>query len=147
MRIDHVGVTVSDLERSLEFYCGILGMRLLSRSRLDSPDDAALHGVDSVDLSIADLDSGDGQVLELIQYHAPEGGRVGRRNWDAGSIHIALTVDDLESTQRRAREAGADVISRRALVISDPGGSWDGVTCLYIRDPDGALLELVQRPS
>jgi len=65
-RIDHVGVTVSDLERALAFYCGVLGLRLLGTTTLDDPGVAALLGLDRARVTIADLDSGDGRVVELI---------------------------------------------------------------------------------
>jgi catechol 2,3-dioxygenase-like lactoylglutathione lyase family enzyme len=43
-RIDHVGITTSDLDRSLHFYVDLLGLRLLSRNLLSGPDLAALLG-------------------------------------------------------------------------------------------------------
>src|SRR5712671_2744999 len=103
--IDHVGLTVADLDRAVEFWCGRLGLRLLGRVTETGPDIAALIGEDSVELEIADLDA----ALERIQ----------------GS---------------QARQ-----ISRHPVVLHDPGGAWDGVACCYIADPDGNMVELVQR--
>jgi catechol 2,3-dioxygenase-like lactoylglutathione lyase family enzyme len=145
-RIDHVGVTVSDLDRALAFYCGVLGLRHLGTSTLDDPDLAALLGLDGARVTIADLDSGDGRVVELIQYHAPASAAIAYASSSPASMHIALGVDDLDAARRRLDEAGATVISTQPLTITDPGGRWDGAICLYIRDPDGAILELVQRP-
>lgn len=145
-RIDHVGVTVSNLDRAIDFYCGVLGLELLDRSRLDSPDLAALLGLDAVDATVADLDSGDGRIVELIQYHAPSGRVIDYTSSSPASMHIAFRVDDLEAVRERLRASNARVISTRPITIGDPGGRWDGATCLYIRDPDGAVLELVQRP-
>ena len=146
-RIDHVGITVSDLDRSLHFYRDVLGMKLLARSTLKDAGNADLLGVDDLELTIADLDPGDGRVVELLQYSAPSGKRVAYRSWDSASMHLALTVDDLDALRSRLQEAGIEIISRRPLTISDPGTSWDGVRCLYVRDPDGAVLELVQHPG
>jgi len=146
-RIDHVGITVSDLDRAIDFYCGVLGLELLGTTRLDSPDMAALLGLDAVDATVADLDSHDGRVVELIQYHAPAAEAIQYAAASPASMHIALTVADLAAVRERLRDARTEVISTRPITISDPGGRWDGATCLYIRDPDGAILELVQRPS
>jgi catechol 2,3-dioxygenase-like lactoylglutathione lyase family enzyme len=146
-RIDHVGITVSDVDRALAFYGGLLGLRVVADSTVTGPDVAELLGVDSVQLRIADLDSGDGRIVELIQYVEPKGRSIAYNSSDVATAHVAFTVDDLDAVQERLRDAGATIVSRRPLVISEPGGAFDGATCLYVRDPDGAILELVQRRS
>ncbi len=146
-RIDHAGITVSDLDRSLGFYRDLLGLRLISDSTLAEPEVADLLGLESVHLRIVDLDSGDGRILELIQYVQPEGRTIAYESSDPASTHLGFTVDDLGAVRKRLAEAGATIVSRRPITISDPGGDFDGATCLYVRDPDGAILELVQRRS
>jgi catechol 2,3-dioxygenase-like lactoylglutathione lyase family enzyme len=143
-RIDHVGITTSDLDRSLHFYVDLLGLPLLSRNMLVGPDLAALLGFESAAIDNADLDSGDGRILELMQYVQPAGARVTYRSADAPTTHIAFSVKDLAAVTERLTAAGVEIISRRPLKIQ--GGAWDGVQCLYLRDPDGVILELVQRP-
>jgi catechol 2,3-dioxygenase-like lactoylglutathione lyase family enzyme len=146
-RIDHVGITVSDVDRALGFYRDLLGLRLVADNTISEPAVAELLGLDSVQLRIVDLDSGDGRIVELIQYLRPAGRRLDYKSSDAATEHIAFTVDDLAGVRARLAEAGATIVSRRPLTIDDPGGSFDGAICLYVRDPDGAILELVQRPS
>jgi catechol 2,3-dioxygenase-like lactoylglutathione lyase family enzyme len=145
-RIDHVGITTSDLDRSLHFYVDLLGLRLLSRNLLSGPDLAALLGFESAAIDNADLDSGDGRILELMQYVQPAGTRVTYQSSDAPTVHIAFTVPDLAAVTERLNAAGVEIISRRPLKIHAPGTAWDGAQCLYLRDPDGVILELVQRP-
>src|SRR5499433_4447522 len=93
--IDHVGLTVADLDRAMEFWCGRLGLRLLNRVTETGPDVAALIGEDSVELEIADLDAGDGRIIELIRYIRPAGRPIRARSSGPGRSHIALRVDDL----------------------------------------------------
>ena len=143
--MDHVGITTSDLDRSLHFYVDMLGLRLISRNVLSGDDLAALLGVESVTIDNADLDSGDGRILELMQYLEPAGARVMHQSSDSPTTHIAFTVADLAAVTERLNAAGVQVISTRPLKIE--GGAWDGVQCLYLRDPDGVILELVQRPG
>jgi catechol 2,3-dioxygenase-like lactoylglutathione lyase family enzyme len=145
--IDHVGLTVADLDRAVEFWCGRLGLRLLHRMTETDPDIAALLGEDSVELEIADLDAGDGRIIELIEYTRPAGRPVQAGSSDPGSSHIALRVDDLDAALQRLEGSQARQISRRPVVLHDPGGAWDGVTCCYFADPDGIIVELVQRPT
>jgi catechol 2,3-dioxygenase-like lactoylglutathione lyase family enzyme len=146
-RIDHVGITVSDLDRALLFYRDLLGLRVLANSTVGEPEVAELLGLDSVQLRIADLDSGDGRIVELLQYLQPKGTPVPYQSADPATAHIAFTVDDLAAIRDRLTHAGATFVSRRPITISEPGGSFDGAICLYVRDPDGAILELVQRRS
>jgi hypothetical protein len=49
-------------------------------------------------------------------------------------------------TSRTIAAAGGTVISHRPRAIEDPGGLFDDATCLYLRGPDGMIIELVQRP-
>src|SRR5262245_61116404 len=97
-------------------------------------------------LEIADLDAGDGRIIELIKYIRPAGKPVRARSSDPGSTHIALRVDDLDEALARLEGSGARQISRHPVLLHDPGGAWDGVACCYIADPDGIIVELVQRP-
>jgi glyoxylase I family protein len=145
--IDHVGLPVADLDRAVEFWCGRLGLRLLGRVTETGPDIAALIGEDSVELEIADLDAGDGRIIELIRYIRPAGRPIPARSSGPGSTHIALRVDNLGAALERIQGSHARQISRQPVLLHDPGGAWDGVACCYIADPDGNILELVQRPS
>ncbi len=144
--IDHVGVACSDLERSLGFYRDLLGMAVLDRGVESSPDMAALLGLDAVEFEYADLDSGDGRVFELLRYRRPDGVPVTTNPFDAGALHVAIGVDDLAAVQARLAEAGVTVISRERVRVDAPGSSWHGGVYLYTRDPDGAIVELVERP-
>ena len=66
---------------------------------------------------------------------------------DPGTPHIALRVDDIATVLGRLGDSGARVISREPVTLSDPGGRWDGVVCCYLADPDGVIVELVERPA
>lgn len=144
--IDHVGVTVTDLDRALEFWCGRLGLRLLHRATETDRDLAALIGEETAEIEIAELDGGHGQIIELIKYHHPTGRPIRPRSWDPGSSHIALRVDDLGAALARLEGSAAHQISRHPVVLRDPGGRWDGAVCCYLTDPDGIIVELIQQP-
>src|SRR5258708_9057348 len=145
--IDHVGLNVADLDRAVEFWCGRLGLRLVSRGTETGPDIASLIGEDSVEIEIADLDAGDGRIIELIRYMRPAGRPIRARSSDPGSSHMALRVDDLDATLERIQGSQARQISRHPVLLHDPCGAWDAVACCYIADPDGNIVELVQRPG
>ena len=146
-RIDHVGITVSDVDRALGFYRDVLGLRVIADATVTEPEVAELLGFDSVELRVADLDSGDGRIVELIQYVQPKGRRIAYESYDSATAHVAFTVDDLAAVRERIMSTGNTIVSRHPITINEPGGAFDGAICLYVRDPDGAILELVQRRS
>src|SRR5450759_3525854 len=116
-RIDHVGVTVSDMDRALAFYRDLLGLRVIADATVAGPEVAELLGLEiPVQLRIADLDSGDGRIVELIQYLQPKGRRIAYESSDPASAHIAFTVDDLEAVRERLSDEGATIVSRRPIM-------------------------------
>lgn len=145
--IDHIGVCVADLDRAIEFWCGRLGLPLLQRITETDPEVAALVGADSIEAEIADLDAGDGQIIELIEYRHPARPAIQADGGGPGVYHIALRVDDLQAVLARLEGSQARQISRQPVVLHDPGGPWDGVTCCYVAVPDGIVVELVERPG
>jgi catechol 2,3-dioxygenase-like lactoylglutathione lyase family enzyme len=143
--IDHVGVSSSDLDRSLRFYRDLLGMTVLDRGVERSPEMATLLGCDTVEFSYADLDSGDGRVFELLQYHSPAGAPTRSEPFDPGTPHLAVGVNDLEAVRSRLAEAGTPVISHDSVRVDAPGTVWHDGVYLLTRDPDGVIVELVER--
>ena len=140
----HLGLTVSDIERSIEFYRDLLGMELIGRRPSVTADYVAKQtGYDSVELNVASfrVSSGSKQSLEVVQYmsHAgePSDGATNR----AGNSHLCLLIDDL-------RAGYDDLQSRGVRFKSDPveisAGPNKGGLVVYLYDPDGYMLELFQ---
>ena len=145
--IDHVGLTVGDIDRSLRFWSDVLGLRVLQREVVTDPLIATLIGIDRVDLEIADLDAGDDRVIELIEYRTPRGEPRRPATGDPGTPHVALRVDDVAAIVGRLAGSGARMLSMCPVTLHDPGGAWDGVVCCYLADADGIVVELVERPT
>jgi len=143
-RLDHVSVTTVDIERSLGFYQDLLGIPVTSVGEVSGAEVERLTGVAGTRMLIADLDLGDGQVLELIEYIAGEEG-LALPLAHPGSGHIGLTVEDLDALSDRLLAAGARVRSE-PVELTEPG-AWHGVRCLTVLDPDGVAVELVERPG
>jgi lactoylglutathione lyase len=131
---NHVGLVVSDLERSKRFYEQVLGFRVWYE---DAPVDAATAkllgltpplGVKTCYLTLGEC------FLELIYFSAPEAKVTRRRRTmdEVGLSHLSISVDDIRSTAARAVECGGDIVESSDLGLA-----------LLIRDPDGQLLELL----
>jgi diaminopimelate decarboxylase len=143
--LDHVSVTCGDLERSLAFYCDLLGLELRGRGEADGSSEFAITGLADPAVRWADLKLPHGQVLELIEYQRPRGTPSRPEPNDPGATHISLRVPDADAACERLRAAGASV--RTDPVTIDAPGAWDGARAFYAADPDGVTVELIQPSS
>jgi len=139
---DHVGVTVQDLDRSLKFYRDGLGLEVLRRrDHFRAEHVQRLVGLPNAELSVAMLAIPHGGKLELVQYHEPAGATVLMAPCDRGGLHFALVVDDIFSLKLRLEEDGTHFFSEPQCA---PSGPTEGSYFVYCRDPDGAIVELIQ---
>jgi catechol 2,3-dioxygenase-like lactoylglutathione lyase family enzyme len=143
--IAHVGVTVSELERSVRFYTDGLGLEIAVR-QTSAADYLAVTGHPGVEIATAFVEApGDGVRIELQEYH-----RVGDHGTrepgtaPVGSSHICLRVDDVAAALERAESAGGSRVTDPVTIDS---GINDGGAADYLRDPDGYTIELFQPPA
>ena len=128
MRILHTMLRVGDLDRSLEFYTQVLGMRILRRK--DYP------GGRFTNVFVGYGDEASAAVLELTH------------NWDTRSYdlgtgygHVAIEVED-------AYKACEEVRQRGGKVTREAGPMKHGTTVIaFVEDPDGYKIELIQRKA
>ena len=146
----HVSFTVSDLERSLAFYVGELGLELVHRQRQADGYTRELVGFPDAELEVAMLTAPgartgpSGHLLELVEYRRPAGARPALATNDVGVAHLAFVVAaDLAALHARLAAAGTPFTSPPVQITA--GRNQGGWTC-YLRDPDGIPLELVQPP-
>jgi len=144
IRLDHVSVTSADLDRSVAFYCDLLGLPLIGRGESDEPELGAILGEPGVRLLWAEVDLGGGQLLELLQYLSPDGEALTPDPARPGGTHVGLRVADIDAMHARLSRAGVPLRSK-PVEIQEEGG-WRGVRCVYASDPDGVTIELVERP-
>jgi diaminopimelate decarboxylase len=142
-RLDHVSVSCGDLERSLGFYSELLGIPVRARGEAQGGEVAAITGVDAA-VRWADLELGNGQVLELLQYATLEARPSTARFFDPGSGHISLRVPSAAAAHSALVEAGVEVRGE-PVEITEPG-HWLGARCFYATDPDGVTVEIIERP-
>jgi catechol 2,3-dioxygenase-like lactoylglutathione lyase family enzyme len=144
-RLHHVGLTVTDLERSFDFYARVLGFEVRSRRVIDQPWLAQLLGldeaaVDAVDLAVPGTD----QVLQLFEFSIPSGEPIHPGMTIPGSVHLAFVVSGLGALLDRLVEAGATPL---APPVSITSGANAGGSLLCVQDPDGVVIEFYEAPS
>jgi catechol 2,3-dioxygenase-like lactoylglutathione lyase family enzyme len=141
-RLTHIGLCVRDIGRAAEFYCTALGFVEVGRMRVDDAASARLLDVAGLVLDLVYLQR-DGVRLELLGYDSP--GTVGEEGLRPmnrlGFTHLSFRVDDLDSILDTIIANGGRMLQNRTVTFA--GGN-RGVMAT---DPDGNLLELIERIS
>jgi catechol 2,3-dioxygenase-like lactoylglutathione lyase family enzyme len=141
--VDHVGFAVGDLDRSVEWYAFLLGAPPVFRREYDVEYVARVLGYPGVRFEAAVFALPGGGRLELLAYREPPPGRVDMETYNAGNGHLCLVVDDLAAEVERLR-GRAEL--RHPDPVDIPWGHFAGGRSLYVRDPDGISIELLQYP-
>lgn len=145
-RLHHTGFTVSDLDRSLAFYGDLLGFEVVMRQEKRGGYLAAIVGYPEADVRMAHVELPDSDHrLELFQYVVPEPLSAEIEPRTIGPTHVCLIVTDLSALCARLQEAGVDSFFSPPVEV-DTGANAGGLA-LYLRDPDGIILELFQPPA
>lgn len=145
--IFHFSFTVSDIDRSKDFYGRIIGLELVHEMRHNRPYTSTQTGFSNADLLVAAYrlpgieTMPSTHVLELIQYLNPQGARLSIHTNDVGAAHIAFAVDDIFREYTRLTSEGVTFRSRPVYI--EAGVNRGGYTT-YFQDPDLFTLELVQ---
>lgn len=136
--INHSGLVVADLERSLAFYRDVIGMRVTRTVDRSGLPISQIVGYDATHIIGAHMSSGSGPTLELIQYlHPFTSEKVTSERNALGASHIAFEVNDIHSAYETLKANGAQIMNPPAEL--EPGRSG-----CYIQDPDGNWIELVE---
>ena len=151
--VDHVGLTVPDLDAGVKFYAEVIGGVELYRmgpfdaaempAVADGRDWTEAHiNVAGAKLMIAMLQVGPNLMLELFQYDRPADRRTTPpRNCDHGGHHVAFKVDDLDAAKAYLADHGC-VVMDGPIVLDE--GPCAGLRINYVLDPWGNQLELVE---
>ena len=132
---NHVGLCVRDLAVAQHFYESVFGFRVLrALSVPDSPTDRLLRLSGPIGLSAVYL-SLDGFVLELLSYSARDVSSRERVMDEVGLTHLSVSVPSLDDAVARVEAGGGSVLSDTLI---------EGVA-VFVRDPDGQLIELLAR--
>ena len=141
----HVGIQVADLDRSLAFYQGLLGFELITRQVRGEAYAGEVVGYPGVTLHLAHLrPPGSSVRLELTEYRGVERTPVDTATANPGTAHTCYVVRDVEALHAALLAAGVRPVSR--AVVTPDAGIARGGKVVYVQDPDGVRVELLQLP-
>lgn len=140
-RMDHVGISVANLERSIEFYRDLLGMEVIENEGFSGALFDRILALEGVTGKTAMLRHGSLQI-ELFEFLSPQPKRADpeRPVCDHGITHFCIEVTQIEELYKRLSAAG---IRFHCPPLDFPGS----LKATYGRDPDGNVFELLQMPS
>jgi glyoxylase I family protein len=141
-RLTHIGIGVSNLERSLRFYRDLLGFTPEHALDVEGEPTDTLLRLRGTKLH-AEYLARDGVRIELLHFASPPAPpRPERPMHQHGLTHLSFRVTDLDAVVDALRAAGERVLDETIIRFPE----WQSAAC-FIVDPDGQLIELVQAPG
>src|SRR5215469_1666292 len=147
-QVQHVGFTVSDLDRVLAFYTQVLPFEIVDDYELLSEPCEKLTGVFGARMRVVTLGLGL-ERIQLTQFIAPPGGRPippDSRSNDLWFQHLAIVVSDMDTAYATLCEHNVQHVSTAPQTLPDYITAAAGIRAFYFRDPDGHNLELIWFP-
>jgi len=146
--IESIGMTVADMDRSVEFFTGVLDFEKVSDVEVAGPDYGRLEGVFGARQRVVRLRLGD-EFVDLTDYLTPEGRPVpvDSRSNDRWFQHIAIIVRDMDAAYRRLRDHRVAHTSTSPQTLPEWNRAAAGIRAFYFKDPDGHALEILQFPA
>ncbi|WP_306886290.1 VOC family protein [Amorphus orientalis] len=148
--MDHVGVTVPDMEEALDFFVNVIGCEK-AMSFGPFRDDEGTFMTDLVNVhpravidEIALVRCGNGSNIELFQYQAPDQASEPPKNSDIGGHHIAFYVADIDAAAAYLREQGVRTMMGPVPIEEGPAA---GQSIMYFLAPWGLQLEAISYPQ
>ena len=142
LRLTHIGICVSDLERSLRFYRDLLGFRFEHELEVAGEPSDTLLRLRDVKLRASYLVR-DGVRIELLHFASPPAPAPRTRPMhEHGLTHLSFRVADVDATLAALRAAGERVLEETVIRFPE----FQSAACMIV-DPDGQLIELVQAPG
>jgi catechol 2,3-dioxygenase-like lactoylglutathione lyase family enzyme len=137
-RVTHIGLCVSDLERSKKLYCDVLGFRYVRELRVEGEPSNTLLRLRDVKVHAVYIER-DGFQLELLHYDSPRSPKPAPAHAmnDLGFTHLSIQVPNLQEAMAALEAAGVEVMRSTFIEMGGVG------VAVFAKDPDGLLIELV----
>ena len=145
--VESVGMTVADMDRSIEFFSKVLSFEKVADVEVWGSDYERLQGVFGLRMRVVRMRLGD-EFIELTEYLAPKGRPipVDTRSYDRWFQHIAIIVNDMDRAYQWLRGHKVAHASTGPQTLPAWNKNAAGIKAFYFKDPDGHYLEILQFP-
>src|SRR5246500_1839109 len=145
--VDAIGITVSDMDRAVDFYSNVLTFEKVSDIEVAGENYEHLEGVFGLRMRVVRMKLGD-ENIELTEYLAPKGRPipVDSRSNDRWFQHIAIIVSDVDKAYAWLRQNKVEYASSGPQRLPDWNRKAAGISAFYFKDPDQHPVEVLQFP-
>jgi len=145
--VDAIGITVSDMDRAIDFYSRVLTFEKVSDTEVTGENFEHLEGVFGLRVRVVRMRLGD-ESIELTEYLAPKGRPipVDSHSNDRWFQHIAIIVSDMDKAYSWLRQNKVEHASSGPQRLPDWNKNAAGISAFYFKDPDGHPVEVLQFP-
>src|ERR1700758_3080178 len=146
-RVDAIDMTVSDVDRAVSFYSGVLSFLKVSDVEVAGEEYEHLEGVFGIRMRVVRMRLGE-EFIQLTEYLAPKGRPVppDARSNDRSFQHVAIIVSDMDKAYAWLRQNKVEHASSGPQRLPDWNKNAAGIRAFYFKDPDGHALEILQFP-
>ena len=144
--IYHIGITVNNLEKSVYFYHKILGLEIIAPPGKPCAeiDDGKPVGVKGAVIRTCLLKAADDSYLEFLEYYPKSSIKNPVPMNTTGAHHISLLLDDINKSIDQLKKYNIEFLYKPLVINS---GYYKDVKWVYFKDPDGIILELMEKPK
>lgn len=146
-RVEAIGITVKDMDRSLKFYMEVLGFNKISDTEHNGERIEKLHGLFGINTRVARLQLGD-ELIELTDYLTTGGRSIpeDQKSNDLFFQHIAIVVSDMSKAYQQLKKYRVEHVSTAPQTLPKSIPAAEGIQAFYFHDPDNHNLELICFP-
>lgn len=142
--VNHVGITVKNLDKAIPFYEALFGVKVSNIDELGGKRMAAVQGLDDTLIKYANVHL-DNINIDILEYDKPKSTDASYSNEQVSAMHMCFEVDDIMAAVARLKELGIEPEGEPMFFKEEDGlKSGFGTGVVYFRDPDGAHLELIE---
>lgn len=141
--VNHIGITVSNLEKSIQFYEALTGKKIGNKDQIGGKRMAQTQGLDDTLIKYANLRL-DNVNIDILEYVEPQSQKANYSNEQISAMHLCFEVEDIEAAVARLKSLGIEP-SGEAITFQEEDGLKAGIgtAVVYFTDPDGTNLELI----
>src|ERR1043165_5996745 len=147
-KVESIGITVKDMDRSLKFYTEVLGFKKIGDHEYKGDGFEKLEGVFGLNIRVARLQLGD-EFIELTDYLTTGGHSIpeDQKSNDLFFQHIAIVVSDMDKAYEQLKKYHVEFVSTVPQTLPVTNVAAAGIKAFYFHDVDDHNLELIYFPK